>query len=130
MLIRTFFLHPGAAWLIFTKTPQLTLFATQRARRKWMDWCDPNSPGGGRFGREIHTHTHTHTHTPSPGWRKPLEIDGFHPAPSFPMLHTHRAASRPAFPRCRGEVITELTDGARMTAPQGVAIMGSFSPEL
>ena len=26
-----------------------------------MDWCDPNSPGGERFGREIHTHTHTHS---------------------------------------------------------------------
>ena len=68
MLMRTFFFHPGAAWLIFTNTPQLTLFATQKARRKWMDQCDPNSPGGERFGREIHTHTHTHTHTHSFPW--------------------------------------------------------------
>ena len=67
----------------------------------------------------------THTHTSSPDWRKPLEIGGLHPAPSFPMLHTHRATSMPAFPSCSGEVITGLTDGAQMIASRGVAITGS-----
>ena len=88
--------------------------------------------------RNTHTHTRTHrhtlthapTHSPSSGWRTPLEIDGLHPAPSFHMMHTHRASSVPAFPSCSGEVITGLTDGAQMTASQGVAITGSFSPEL
>ena len=67
MLIRTFFSHPGAAWLILTNTSQLTLFATQKGRRSEWIGVIPTAQEE-KDAEEKYTHSHTHTHALSFLW--------------------------------------------------------------
>lgn len=59
-----FFSHPGAAWLIFTNTSQLTLFATQKGRRnEWIGVIPTAQEEKDAEEKYTHSHTHTQTHT-------------------------------------------------------------------